>query len=142
MDKKLFVTRKDIFSKCPNIYWEVSILAIVLAIALVALEAVLPGLYVLTFSFIFFPALFAVFMTLFTIKFGGTVTIKSTFSIAKSYYSRTNFGCFSLIRNFFHALLVEIIASLVLALVLHSAFSMLYGNLFTDAFIDIFNLCK
>lgn len=142
MDKKLFQTRKEIYGKCPSIYWEVSIFVIIVAIALVALEAVIPGSYLITFPVLFFPALFATYMTLFTIKFGGTVTIKSTFGIARSYYNRNNFGSFSIIRNFLHAFLVEILASMVIGLISFSIFSSIYGSLFVDNVNQLFEIAN
>mgnify|MGYP003295934766 CR=1 FL=1 len=138
MDKKLFLTRKEIYSKSPVIFWEVSVFAIIFAIALAGLEAVIPGSYLLTFSIVFFPLLFATYITLYTIKFGGTVSAKSTFNIAKSYFGRGNFGCFRLIRNFLHALLTEFIAALVLYFIMQSVFTNIYGSAFTDGLDQLF----
>lgn len=132
MDKKLFATRKEIYNKCPSIFWEVSIFALILAIAVAAIEAVIPVLSLPVYAFIFFPVLFATYMTLYTIKFGGTVTVKSTFAISRSYFSRSNFGCFRLIRCFFHAVLVEIIASIFVMLIFEKVYTNLYGATFVE----------
>lgn len=132
MDKKLFLTRKDIYSKSPAIFWAVSSFTMIFAIALAALEAVIPGLYIVTYPIIFFPLLFSSLMTLLTIKFGGTITFKSTWSIATAYFKRSNFGCFNIIKNFFKAILVGIVVSFIMLFVLNRVFTYFYGNLFID----------
>ena len=82
MDKKLLKTREDIYKKCPSIFWEVSIFSLIIAIGLIALETVVPGMFIITISLIFFPVLYSTYMTLYSIKFGGTVSMKSTFAIS------------------------------------------------------------
>ena len=139
MDKKLFKTRDEIYKKCPSIYWELSIFGIIFAVALAALEAVAPGLYIATFGILFFPLLFAIYITLLTIKYGGTVTVKSTFNISKSYFSGGNFGCFRIIRCFLHALLVEVIADTVFTLLLVPIFKGIYGQVFTEGIEEFIN---
>ena len=135
MDKKLFKTREDIYKKCPSIFWEVSIFGLVFGIASAAFAMVFSLFSILTFALLFFPMLFATFMTLFTIKYGGTVTVKSTFAISLGYYRRSNFGCFRLLRCFGHAFLVDLIASSLLMFILQAAFKGVYG----DALINAFN---
>ena len=140
MDKKLFKTREDIYKKCPSIFWEVSIFALIIAIGLIALETVVPGLFVLTISVIFFPVLFATYMTLYSIKFGGTVTVKSTIAISTSYFKRNSFGCFRVLRCALKALLVYVIAFFVLYMVLEPIFGNIYGNAFTDSYNHLLGL--
>ena len=134
MDKKLFKTREDIYKKCPSIFWEVSIFALVIAIGLIALETVVPGLFILTISIIFFPVLFATYMTLYAIKFGGTVTVSGTFGASMAYFSRHNFGCFRVLRCVLHTIIVYFIAVIFLLLVLQPIFESIYGNAFTESF--------
>lgn len=140
MDKKLFKIREDIYKRCPNIFWEVSIFCIIFAIALVALDTVIPGLMFATFAILFFPVLYATFMTLYTIKFGGTVSLKSTFSIGTSYFKRNTFGCFRILKCFLHALLVDLIASTVMIFALNAIFTSIYGSSFTDPLRQAYEL--
>ena len=134
MDKKLFKTREDIYKKCPSIFWEVSILSLIIAIGLIALETVVTGLFVLTITLIFFPVLYATYMTLYSIKFGGTVTVRSTFAISLTYFRRNNFGCFRILRCVFHALLVCVLAYIAFFFLLQPIFESIYGNAFTESY--------
>ena len=132
MDKKLLQTRNEIYKRCPGIFWGVSIFAIIVAVALAALNALIPGLYFVTFGILFFPLLFATFITLLSIKYGGTVSVKSTFSIAKSYFSRGNFGCFRILRCLLHAFLVYLVSSFLFSLILEPIFTNIYGTVFVE----------
>ena len=140
MDKKLFKTREDIYKKCPSVFWEVSIFCFVVAIALIALDTVALGFFILTISMLFTPLLYATFMTLYTIKFGGTVTFKSTFGIALSYFRRNSFGCFRLLRCFLHSLLVYVISSFFMYIILKYAFEGIYGDVFVESYNHFVNL--
>ena len=140
MDKKLFKTREEIYKKCPSIFWEVSIFSLIIAIGLVALETVVPGLFILTISLIFFPVLYATFMTLYSIKFGGTVSVGSTVAISTTYFKRNNFGCFRVLRCFFHAILLYLIAYVVLYFALQPIFQSIYGNAFTESYNHLLEL--
>jgi len=140
MDKKLLATRKEIYGRCPSIFWGVSIFTILLAIALVALEVLVPGLYIATFGLIFFPVLYSAFITLYTIKFGGVISLKSIFVISAAYFKPSAFGCFRLIRNFLFSILAYLIASVVCFAILYPVFESIYGSLFIDSiqqFIDL-----
>ena len=142
MDKKLFKTREDIYKKCPSIFWEVSIFALVIAIGLIALETLVPGLFIVTISFIFFPVLFATYMTLYSIKFGGTVTVRSTVAISMSYFKRNSFGCFRILRSVLHTLIVYFVGLLFFFLLFQSIFESIFGNAFTESlnrFMEIYN---
>ena len=140
MDKKLFKTREDIYKKCPSVFWEVSIFCFIFGIALIALDTVLLGFVVLTISVFFMPLLYATFMTLYTIKFGGTVTFKSTFNIAMSYFRRNSFGCFRLTRCLFHALLAYLISSFFIYIILRYAFEGFYGDVFLESYNHMMEL--
>ena len=142
MDKKLFKTREDVYKKCPSIFWEVSTFCLIFAIASAAFAIVFSVFSVLTFALLFFPILFATFMTLYSIKFGGTVTVKATFAIAMGYYRRNNFGCFRLLRCFGIALLVNIGAVLLFYFTLPYLFEAIYGDAFKEAynkFVEIYS---
>lgn len=134
MDKKLFKTREDIYKKCPSVFWEVSIFCLIIGIAFIALDTVFFGFFVLTISLFFMPLLYSTYMTLYSIKFGGTVTFKSTFSISLAYFRRNNFGCFRIMRCFFKALLVDLIAVLFLFGILMITFENAYGDAFTESY--------
>ena len=134
MDKKLFKTREDIYKKCPSIFWEVSIFSLLIAIGLIALETVAPGLFVVTIFFLFFPLLYATYMTLYSIKFGGTVSAKSTLAISLTYFKRNNFGCFRIFRCFLHAILVLAIAYIVFSFALQPIFESIYGDAFNESY--------
>ncbi|MCR5309709.1 MAG: hypothetical protein K6E21_06355 [Bacilli bacterium] len=133
MDKKLFKTREDIYKKCPSIFWEVSIFCFVVAIGFIALDTVVPGLFIITISLLFIPVLYATYMTLYSIKFGGTVTIGTTLGLSLSYYRRNSFGCFRLLRCFLKTLLVEAIATVILYFLLQAIFENIYGNQFVES---------
>lgn len=140
MDKKLLKTRQDIYKKCPSIFWEVSIFSLIIAIGLIALETVVPGLFVLTISLIFFPVLYATYMTLYSIKFGGTVSMKSTFAISTAYFKRNSFGCFRVLRCLLHALLVYLIAYFAFYVGLQFVFESIYGDVFKDSYNHLLQL--
>lgn len=140
MDKKLLKTRDEIYKRCPSVFWEVSIFTVIFGIALAALSALLPGLDLIIFGFIFFPLLFSTFMTLFSIKYGGTVTIKSTFNISRSYFSGSNFGCFKAIKCLLQAIVAYVFFLLIFIFLLEGIFADIYGPQFTDGIEQMNNL--
>lgn len=140
MDKKLIKTREEIFKKCPAIFWEVSLFLVIFAIAMVALDSLIPGLSVIIFGVLFFPLLYSTFMTLYTIKFGGTVTVKSTYAISISYFKRNSFGCFRILRCLLFALLADVLAAIVFSIALDNIFTSIYGSVFTDSFQQLIDL--
>ena len=140
MDKRLLKTRQDIYKKCPSIFWEVSIFSLIIAIGLIALETVVPGLFILTVSLIFFPVLYSTYMTLYSIKFGGTVSMKSTFAISTSYFKRNSFGCFRVLRCLLHAILVYLIAYIIFYIGLRYVFESIYGDVFKESYNHLLEL--
>lgn len=140
MDKKLFATRKDIYSKCPSIYWSVSAFTLLFAIALAAFEAVVPGLSILTFGLLFFPLLYSAYISLYTIKLGGTISFKSTFMISRSYFKPSSFGCFRIFKNLLAAIIVYVLASTVFCFIFYYIFNNVYGSLFRDSIQQMLDL--
>lgn len=139
MDSKLFATRKQIYSRSPSIFWLVSIFVALLALAIIALEVVAPGLYLLTFCFIFIPVFFASFVTLFTIKYGGTLSLKSTLVISRSYFRNNSFGVFRLIKTFIKYFIVRFLTMIVFTFILDIIFTNIYGDLFVSLLEEVQN---
>lgn len=133
MDNRLIVTRDEIYKKCPSIFWEVSIFTMLVAIALAGLEALVPGLYFFTYAIIFFPILYCAFVTLYSIKFGGTISLKSTFVISRSYFKPNAFGCFDLIKSLLWAFLVNLGFSLVIGFIVEPIMTIVHGEAFTNS---------
>jgi len=135
--KELVKSRNKIYSGSPSIFWVMSVFCVLVLLGTIALELVIPAGTIISFPLLFCPIFFACYAILYTIKFGGTVTVGSTFKIGFTYFKNPNFGCFRLIRNLFKAVLVYLIASAVLSIVCRYIFTNIYGADFTNSYDEL-----
>lgn len=134
MAKELIEKRNKVYSNSPTIFWTMSIFCILVLIGFIALDAVVPSLSIITLPIFFFPLLFACFAILFSIKYGGTVTLGTTFTIGLTYFRSPNFGCFNLLKNLLKGLLVYFVSLFIFMLVLNPIFLKIYGQEFIDSY--------
>ena len=140
MANQLIEKRNKVYSNSPNVFWTMSIFCVIVLMGFIALDAVVPEISIITLPLFFFPLLFACFAILYTIKFGGTVTLGTTFRFGLTYFKNPNFGCFRLIKNLLKAILVAVISFVILSVILSMVFMNIYGQEFLDSYQELMDI--